>query len=121
MAKRINMAVIGPSKNTRPERIVRMALVRLKIRHQLYVSYLPGRPDLYLTDHNVAVFVNGRFWHCPKKSKAMRLSKFWRDKIRTNARRDKRNRKRLQRMGVRYVTIWDDAIATGLFRLMNMV
>lgn len=114
---RLDMAVIGPSKNTRPERVVRMALVRMGIRHRLHAKDLPGRPDAYLVDYNIAIFVNGRFWHCQRKSKAMKLSKFWRDKIRTNARRDARNRRRLSRLGVGYLTIWDDRLEYGIEKL----
>lgn len=116
MAK-LNMACIGPSKNTRPERIVRMTMVRMGLRHRLHESGLPGRPDIYLVDYGVAIFVDGRFWHCPRKSKAMKLSVFWRDKIMANARRDARNRRRLSRMGVSYFTIWDDSIVRGLKKL----
>lgn len=103
---KIDMAVIGPSKNTRPERLVRMFLVSLKVRHELHARWLPGSPDLFLHDHDLAVFVDGRFWHCPD-SKARKISKFWRDKIDANVRRDRRSRRRLRAMGIRTVRVWD--------------
>lgn len=100
----IDMAKIGPSKNTRPERIVQMWLVRNGIRHRRHVRGLPGCPDFVVGD--VIIFVDGRFWHCPD-SKARLISKFWRDKIEANVKRDRRNRGRLRRMNYRTIRIWD--------------
>lgn len=104
--KRIDMARIGPGKNTRPERVVRMFLVRSGVRHTCNDRSLPGSPDLVVTSRRTAIFVDGRFWHCPN-SKAIRISDMWRDKIKANVRRDKRQRRRLRSMGWRVIRIWD--------------
>lgn len=116
MTRTLNMAVIGPSKNTRPERVVRMWLVRNGIAHVHHYPGLPGKPDFFLPDHRLAIFVDGRFWHCPN-SKARKISKFWKDKIETNVRRDMRNRKRLQRLKIRYIRIWDSELKREAWKL----
>lgn len=57
-----NMAAIK-GKNTRPERAVRCFLHKSGLRYRLHRSDLPGRPDLTLNKYQVALFVNGCFWH----------------------------------------------------------
>lgn len=108
----IDMAKIGPSKNTRPERIVYMWMVRQGIRHTRNDRSLPGSPDVVIHSLKVAVFVDGRFWHCPR-SKARRISRFWRDKIDRNVARDKRNRRMLRRLGYNIVRIWDSDLKSS--------
>lgn len=101
------MARIGPSRDTRPERVVRMWLVRHRVRHRRNFRELPGSPDFYLPRHRLAVFVDGRFWHDPR-SRAVRISAFWSRKIEVNVRRDRRVRRRLRiRLGLRTHRIWD--------------
>jgi DNA mismatch endonuclease (patch repair protein) len=57
----------------------------------------------------VAVFVDGCFWHCcpehgtwPKEN-----SKWWRDKLETNVRRDRDTDSRLTSAGWLVVRIWE--------------
>lgn len=105
-----NMAQIR-SRNTRPERLVRSVLHRLGFRFGLNSARLPGRPDVVLTRHRVAVFVHGCFWHrhpccrfsyMPKSNVA-----FWAEKFRQNVARDSRNRRALRRLGWRVFVVWE--------------
>lgn len=104
----IDMARIGPSKNTRPERLVRMWLVRRRMSHRLHVPIhgLPRRSaDLRVGE--VLVFVHGRFWH-DRTGPTRTMSAFWRDKVRRNAERDAETLAHLDRIVQQYLVIWDD-------------
>lgn len=57
-----NMSAIR-SKGNRTEAMLRSRLHALGLRYRLYVSDLPGRPDIVFRKERVAVFVDGDFWH----------------------------------------------------------
>lgn len=111
-----DMAKLGPPKHTRCERVVRMALVRMRVKHVLHAP-LPGTPDIFLPSLSLCIFVNGRFWHCERSSRMRHMSLFWRNKLIANVRRDCRNRRLLRRLGYRTMTIWDDGLPEGLARI----
>ena len=58
-----NMAAIR-SKDTKPEVRVRQFLHSLGYRFRLHRKDLPGKPDIVLPKHKIAIFVHGCFWHC---------------------------------------------------------
>jgi DNA mismatch endonuclease (patch repair protein) len=113
---KIDMARIGPSKQTKPERTVRMHLVSLGLRHSCNDRSLPGSPDLVVAHLRLAIFVDGRFWHCERTSKMRGMSAYWRAKLEANARRDRRQRRRLRAMGWLVLRVWDDAVKRGAHR-----
>ena len=51
------------SGNTKPEKLVRSIMHSLGYRFRLHDKNLPGKPDIVLKKYQVAVFVNGCFWH----------------------------------------------------------
>ena len=75
---------------------------------------LPGTPDFYFEGKTLAVFVHGCFWHgcarCGRLPKSNRA--FWISKITANRRRDIRDRRRLNRLGIRTVTIWEHELSS---------
>jgi len=97
------------TRGTRPEREVRLVVRRLGIRHTTRTDHLPGRPDLLLTELNVAVFVHGCFWHgCPRCSSALKRNRrWWKNKIADNRRRDRRKSDQLRRLGYSVVTLME--------------
>jgi DNA mismatch endonuclease (patch repair protein) len=97
------------TKGTAPELRVRAVARRLKIRHTTQTSRLPGRPDLVLPDHNVAVFVHGCFWHgCPRcYTEPKRNRRWWRQKIAGNQRRDRRKANELRILGYSVMTFME--------------
>lgn len=103
----ITMDRLGPSRDTRPERVVRMWLVAKRLRHRRNYRPLPGTPDFWLPDERIVVQVHSVFWHHPKRSRMLTMSPFWREKIRRNAARDRRDRRRLRRIGIVPVVVWD--------------
>ena len=60
-----------------------------------------GKPDFAWPALKIAVFVDGCFWHGCTRCKYLPRThtKFWRDKIETNQRRDRRVSQRLRRAG----------------------
>lgn len=106
------MSGIGTA-NTKPEIIVRKLLFAEGYRFRLQRKDLPGKPDLVLPKHEVAVFVHGCFWHChecdlfkwPKSNAA-----FWRKKILGNRERDARNVKELRKLGWHVMTVWECSV-----------
>lgn len=70
---------------------------------------LPGKPDFAWRKERVAVFVDGCFWHgCPRCYRAPRHNAaFWKAKIESNQRRDRRVSRQLRRMDWRVLRIWE--------------
>ncbi len=99
-----------PSRDTRPELQVRRLLHRAGYRFRLHRSDLPGSPDIVLPKHRLAVFVNGCFWHGHERCSKARLPRtrttYWRRKISTNRRRDRRVLQELDQLGWTTTVIW---------------
>jgi DNA mismatch endonuclease (patch repair protein) len=99
------------SCDTDPELIVRKALTKLGYRFRLHRRDLPGKPDIVLPRFRIAIFVHGCFWHqhagCIDCSNPKTHSEYWRPKLLANLQRDRRNRRRLRRMGWAPVVIWE--------------
>ena len=85
------MSGIG-GRNTKPEIIVRKALFAAGYRFRLHRKDLPGRPDVVLPVHRVAVFVHGCFWHahsgCRYAKTPASRREFWEAKLAANVERD---------------------------------
>ena len=52
-----------PSRNTRPEMMLRKALWRKNYRFRVNYKLLPGTPDIVFTKKKVVVFCDGDYWH----------------------------------------------------------
>lgn len=101
-------------KDTKPEVAVRRLLHAVGFRFRLHRKDLPGKPDLVLPKHRVAIFVHGCFWHGHESCDLFRLPKsrtdFWAKKISSNRARDKRNQLQLLEEGWRIIEVWECAI-----------
>lgn len=89
---------------------LRKALHRAGYRYRLSGGRgLPGTPDLVLTRHRLAIFVDGCFWHgCGQHGSMPKTNtKFWRTKITKNTQRDRRVDRSLRRLGWRVLRIWE--------------
>src|SRR4051794_30840740 len=64
---------------------------------------LMGSPDFFWKDRQIAVFVDGCFWHgCPHcYLPPRRNATFWRNKIVRNKSRDRKVTRRLRQQGIR--------------------
>lgn len=89
------------------ERQVQRELRRRGFRFQKHVKSLPGSPDIVFAKKKVAVFVDGDFWHGWRlPAWEHKLSPFWKEKLRTNRKRDRRNFRKLRSLGWRVIRIW---------------
>ena len=70
---------------------------------------LPGKPDFTFKKEKVTVFVDGCFWHkCPKCYREPKTNtEFWRNKIETNLKRDRRVTRKLRKAGWCVCRIWE--------------
>lgn len=86
------------SRDTKPEMLLRQACWRLDIRYRVR-NRLPGRPDMIFARTQLAIFVDGCFWHSctlhfvPPKSNIG----YWGPKIAGNVARDRAITARLRR------------------------
>ena len=98
-------------KDTKPEIIVRQALHARGYRFRLHRKDLPGKPDIVLPKHGLAIFVHGCFWHQHRGCKDGRLpasnESYWLPKLARNVERDAEKAAALEEAGWRVVTIWE--------------
>src|SRR5262249_45070825 len=96
------------TKNTAPEIALRHILWRAGIRGwRLHPADVPGRPDLVWRGRQVAVFVDGAFWHGHPDFYRGQSGSFWDEKIATNRERDARINAKLHGDGWKVVRLWD--------------
>jgi DNA (cytosine-5)-methyltransferase 1 len=111
-ATRMRMRSQGRT-DTRPEILLRSALEELKIiDFEVNAQPLPDlrrQTDLLFRRQRVAVFVDGCFWHgCPTHSRDTKSNtKWWKDKIDANKRRDADTTRRLEAAGWTVVRVWE--------------
>jgi DNA mismatch endonuclease, patch repair protein len=109
-------------KNTGLELKVREALEKRNIKFETYAKDLPGNPDILFRDIKVAVFVDGDFWHGYRFPQwKANIPQFWQDKIEKTRIRDKRNFRRLRRMGWIVIRIWQHQIEDNLEIAINKI
>lgn len=97
------------SRDTQPELLLRRELWRRGARgYRLNVRALPGRPDLSWRTRQVAVFVDGAFWHGhPSSFREGKSGSYWDKKIRRNMERDRAADAALREMGWTVLRFWD--------------
>jgi len=104
------------SRDTAPERRVASALKAIGIRFREQADDLPGNPDFVLPGLRAAVFVQGCFWHvhgCRSVTPRANRS-YWKGKLASNARRDRRVRRALNRLGWSVVAVWECQLGPGV-------
>ena len=105
-----NMAAII-SKNTKPEITVRKTMYKMGLRYRLHRKDLPGKPDIVLGPINLALFINGCFWHrrvnCKYAYNPKTRKNFWNKKFTDTIKRDIKNNIELEKLGWKSVVIWE--------------
>jgi DNA mismatch endonuclease, patch repair protein len=73
---------------------------------------LSGKPDFVFPKHSLAVFVDGCFWHgCPRcYTEPKKNAEYWREKIRRNILRDRKNSRLLRSKGWHVIRIWEHSL-----------
>lgn len=109
-AKRSRIMSRIRSSGTKPEIVMRGIIRGLTSRRLRYnVRSLPGSPDVVVRSASLAVFMDGCFFHgCPDHGRIPKSNaRFWREKIRKNAARDRSVRRALRRAGWTVWCFWE--------------
>ena len=89
---------------------VRKSLFNSGYRFRKNVKNLPGKPDVVLKKYNTAIFINGCFWHHHNNCKYATIpntnTEFWINKLERNEKNDRKNIRKLRKMGYHVITIW---------------
>ncbi len=111
------------SKNTKAELVVFSELRKRKIYFQKHYKKIIGCPDIAFPRKKLAIFIDGDFWHGRgfEKIKSRLPKKYWREKIRSNILRDKRNRAKLKKQGWRVLRVWEYQIERDFDRIIRKI
>ena len=118
------------SKDTTPEILVRSYLFSKGLRFRKDDKRYPGSPDIVLPKYKTMVFVHGCFWHLHDGCKYAVMPKsnveFWEKKLYGNKERDERNKKELEELGWKVITVWEcelkkDKVEQTLARLYTQI
>lgn len=114
-----------PSRNTKPEIVVRTALHSAGLRYRLHDARLPGKPDIVFPSRKLAIFVHGCFWHgCPHCQKGVASNQaYWLPKLARNGTRDKDSLVKLRKLGWKVQIVWECQLknATKLNKIVRAV
>lgn len=99
-------------KDTRPEQRVRSLLHAKGLRFRKHVRPVPHlrcQADVVFPREQVAVFVDGCFWHgCPQHGRVPQSnSGYWAEKLERNLERDARNSTTLAEAGWLVLRFWE--------------
>jgi DNA mismatch endonuclease, patch repair protein len=103
------------AKETNLEIKIQVELHKIGLIFETNVSDLPGKPDIIFRKEQVAIFIDGDFWHgyrFPQWKNTQ--SPFWQKKINDTRKRDQRNFRKLRRMGWKVIRIWQHQIKIDL-------
>lgn len=105
-----NMQAIRSKGNRSTEVRLRLMLVRSGISGwRMHPKNIPGTPDFFFPQHEVAVFIDGCYWHgCPKCGHIPKTNmEYWTAKIGRNKKRDRKYSRELKKQGYKVIRIWE--------------
>jgi DNA mismatch endonuclease (patch repair protein) len=120
---RSRMMAAVRQRNTSLERLVAQALRKAGFYFQRNYRKASGSPDIAFPKRKIAIFVDGDFWHGYRYSQWRHKlgTDFWREKIETNIRRDKRNFAKLRRQGWRVLRVWQHELKKDLDKTVERI
>ncbi len=106
------MSLIRGKGNKETEHALLVLLRQNKISGWRRHLPLLGKPDFAFPKHQVAVFVDGCFWHgCPKCYTRPKTNRaFWDRKRETNIARDRHVTRQLRGRGWKVIRIWQHSL-----------
>lgn len=110
-----NMARVRGDKDTRLERRLASLAWKEGIRgYRRRCRQHLGRPDFCFHSEQVAVFVDGCFWHmCPIHFTLPATNvRFWKKKLEDNKIRDLRQMRKLRKEGWAVIRVWNHGLKT---------
>ena len=120
---RVMQGVRGKANRTTEARL-RGAMARAGIRGWIMnAQNIKGCPDVFFPEEQIAVFVDGCFWHgCPRCGHIPRKNRpFWEAKIARNRERDKQTTSELRKGGIVVVRFWEHELRTSLQRCVEEI
>lgn len=112
--------------NTSAESLIATALVNANVAFESSAR-VPGHrtvPDIVIPDRNIAIFIDGCFWHgCPShRTTPKSNSAWWAAKLTANLARDNRSRRRLRNDGWHVLRIWEHVDpAKAVLRILRFI
>jgi DNA mismatch endonuclease (patch repair protein) len=106
------------------ELALRKALHNAGYRYRLNRGIgLPGTPDLVLSSLQLAIFVDGCFWHgCRQHGSVPKTNtKFWTAKIDRNRQRDKQVDRLLKAAGWKVLRVWEHEIRLDASKVLKRI
>lgn len=102
------MSLIRSSGNRETEMAFARIMRRCHISGWRRNAAVYGKPDFVFRQEQVAVFIDGCFWHhCPRHGKIPKTRrKYWREKISYNTARAREVNRELRRNGWKVLRIW---------------
>lgn len=116
------MSAVG-SEDTAVEMRLRRALWHSGLRYRIHEEMAGTKPDIVFRGPNVAVFVDGCFWHgCPEHYTAPENNAhYWREKLESNRERDRRDNRDLRKAGWTVLRFWECEVNEELERVVEEV
>ncbi len=97
-------------KNTKIDLKMKKILASLNYKYKMYPKIFES-PDFLIERKKIAIFCDGDFWHGYKYfEKKKPAKKFWREKIESNMKRDKKVSRKLRRNGLSVLRFWEHDI-----------
>lgn len=105
-------------KGGRAETALAKALWQRGYRYRRNDKRLPGSPDIAILKYQIAVFVDGEFWHGKdwetRKDRLKRNREYWIEKIEENMARDMRDDRLLTQIGWTPIHFWEKEVMRDL-------
>ena len=91
---------------------IEVIMMEVMTKHHIEFEYQPkmyGNPD-FLVGWRIAVFCDGDFWHGFKYEDRRPRTEYWKDKIESNMRRDRKIARKMRRDGYSVIRLWEHSI-----------
>ena len=105
-------------KGGKAETALAKALWQRRYRYRRNDKRLPGSPDIAILKYQIAVFIDGEFWHGKdweiRKDRLKRNREYWIEKIEENMARDMRDDQLLIQIGWTPIHFWEKEVMKNL-------
>ena len=112
-------------KRGKAENKLALALWNQGVRYRRNYKELPGSPDIAITKYQIAIFIDGEFWHGydweNRKKRLKRNREYWIQKIEENMVRDKRDDELLEKSGWKVLHFWEKQVLKNLDYCVELV
>lgn len=99
------------SRDTTIEIMLRKALWHMGVRYRKNYKRLPGKPDIVITKHMIAIFCDSDYWHgydWENRNQRIKSNReYWIPKIERNMARDKQVNEILATQGWKVLRFWE--------------